>query len=112
MNSSAEMKKVKTRLEKKREMDGIDHSNIVEEPRRSREPANSWFTPRPNRYAQVVDKNAAHQGSPGPFARISAVHPLSLILLDWQMLTPILLAKLAFVPLVVARTRNKCLPGP
>jgi hypothetical protein len=50
------MKKVKARLEKKRDLDGIDRSNIVEAPRRNRRAANDWFTPRPSRYAVDADQ--------------------------------------------------------
>lgn len=57
------MRKVKTRLEKKKDLDGIECSNIVVEPRRSRAAANSWFAPRPNKYATVaVDKNSSDEG--------------------------------------------------
>lgn len=62
-STEKEMRKVKARLEKKRDLDGIECSNIVVEPRRSRAAANSWFAPRPNKYAQVADKTSEEQDS-------------------------------------------------
>ncbi|CAM6100994.1 unnamed protein product [Calypogeia fissa] len=59
--SEKEMKRVKARLEKKRDLDGIEHSNIVSESRRSRAAANNWFAPRPNRYAQAAHKDSKDQ---------------------------------------------------
>ncbi|KAL2635470.1 hypothetical protein R1flu_006949 [Riccia fluitans] len=53
-----DLKRVKAQLKKKRDLEGIDTTNIVSEPRRSRASANSWFTPKPtNKYLQEEKKS-------------------------------------------------------
>ncbi|BBN05632.1 hypothetical protein MPTK1_3g14690 [Marchantia polymorpha subsp. ruderalis] len=55
--SQQDIRKVKAQLRKKKDLDGIDNTNIVSEPRRNRASANSWFTPKPNRYLQDEKKS-------------------------------------------------------